>query len=151
MVAELLKRTVIMDEFTTQNQSIKVDQLHLDTNKWKSSLRFITDETVFLERLLNSYVFEPNTPNLFERLMDYQERLKKCMSRHKEVVAKLHSHERDLGGMMECTDTECDLTYYRKHDQLKAEVADFQETYALLKTEIFNYAGGILKKRKPNG
>ena len=138
-----------MEEFTTRDQSIKVDQLHLDTSKWKSALRFIRDEMVFLERLLNSYVFEPNTPNLFERLMDYQERLKKCVGLHKEVVGKLHNHELDLGGMMECTDTECDLTYYRKHDQLKAEVANFQELYSLLKSEIFNYAGGILKKRKP--
>lgn len=138
-----------MDEFTIQNQSRKVDQLHLDTSKWKSVLRFITDEMVFLERLLNSYVFEPNTPNLFERLSDYQERLKKCIYREKEVRDKLENHSRDLGGMMECTDTECDLTYYRKHDQLKAEMADFQERYALLKSEIFNYAGGILKKRKP--
>lgn len=138
-----------MEEYTTQNQSMKIDQLHLDTNKWKSSLRFMTDEMVFLERLLNSYVFEPDTPNLFERLTDYQARLKKCVFKEKEVAAKLRDHVRDLGGMMECTDTACDMTYYRKHEQFKAEVADFQETYALLKTEIFSYAGGILKKRKP--
>jgi hypothetical protein len=138
-----------MDEFTTQNQSRKVDQLHLETNKWKSALRFGKDELVFLERLLNSYVFEPNTPNLFERLTDYQERLKRCVNLEMEVAGKLLDHEKNLGGMMECTDTECDLTYYRKHDQLKAEVVNFQESFAQLKSEIFNYAGGILKMRKP--
>lgn len=138
-----------MEMFNTKQQAAKVDDLYLDTKRWKSALQFTADEMLFLERLLNSYVFEPNTPNLFERLRDYLERLAKTVHHKKEVTDRIRKHERGLGGMLECMDSACDLEYYRKHEQLKAEVVSFQETFRELKSEVFNYAGGILKKRKP--
>jgi hypothetical protein len=138
-----------MENFTAQQQSVKVEELYRDTKRWKSSFQFTANEMLFLERLLNSYVFEPNTPNLFERLLDYQERLKRAISKKTEVTDRIRKHENNLGGMLECTDSSCDLEYYRKHEQLKAEVVSFCEDFRQLKTEIFNYAGGILKKRKP--
>jgi hypothetical protein len=138
-----------MENFTAQQQSVKVEELYRDTKRWKSSFQFTANEMLFLERLLNSYVFEPNTPNLFERLLDYQERLKRTISKKTEVTDRIRKHENKLGGMLECTDSSCDLEYYRKHEQLKAEVVSFCEDFRQLKTEIFNYAGGILKKRKP--
>jgi hypothetical protein len=138
-----------MENFTAQQQSVKVEELYRDTKRWKSSFQFTANEMLFLERLLNSYVFEPNTPNLFERLLDYQERLKRTMLKKTEVTDRIRKHENKLGGMLECTDSSCDLEYYRKHEQLKAEVVSFCEDFRQLKTEIFNYAGGILKKRKP--
>jgi hypothetical protein len=138
-----------MENFTSQQQSVKVEELYRDTKRWKSSFQFTANEMLFLERLLNSYVFEPNTPNLFERLLDYQERLKRTISKKTEVTDRIRRHENKLGGMLECTDSSCDLEYYRNHEQLKAEVVSFCEDFRQLKSEIFNYAGGILKKRKP--
>lgn len=138
-----------MEHFTAQSQSKKIDQLHLDTKHWMSGIDFTQDEMLFIERLLHSYVFEPNTHNLFERLQNFEDRLKKTMVKKKSLQVLIRKHECNLGGMLECSDSECDLTYYRKHDQLKAEVVAFQEEFRLLKSEIFNYAGGILKKRKP--
>jgi len=107
------------------------------------------DEMHFIQKLLNSYVFEPNTPNLFERLHDYQERMKKTVLKKNEVTNRISRHERNLGGMLECMDDACDLLYYRQHERLKAEVAGFKEEFRNLKADIFQYAGGILKKRKP--
>ena len=52
--------------------------------------------------------------------------------------------------MLECKDERCDLGFYNKHNALKAEVVSCMEDFQNLKAEIFNYAGGILKKRKPN-
>lgn len=137
-----------METFNVQEQSAKVDELYRDARRWKSCLEFSTNEMRFLERLLNSYVFEPNTPNLFERLSGYQERLKKTVGRKKNVTDEIRNHENKLGGMLECTDSSCDLEYYREHDRIKAEFTSFQEDFRFLKSEIFNYAGGILKQRK---
>jgi hypothetical protein len=41
------------------------------------------------------------------------------------------------------------LGYYQKHEAIKAYVVAFLENFQGLKSEIFNYAGGILKKKKP--
>ena len=109
----------------------------------------MADEITFIDHLLNSYAFEPNTYNLFERLQDYLERLKKVKIKKLKVIQKISKHESHLGGLLECNDDTCDLGFYQKHDSLKAEVADCMEDFQNLKAEIFNYASGILKKRKP--
>jgi hypothetical protein len=130
-------------------QEKKVELLYAESLNWKSSLYLVTDEVTFIENLLNSYLFEPNTPNLFERLQKYQAQIKKNKERKVEVFKVIDKHRKDLGGMLECTDYACDLGYYQKHEVIKAEVVSFLENFQLLKSEIFNYAGGILKKRKP--
>lgn len=137
------------EPYTRRDQSKKAEELHWESQKWKSNLQFMEDEITFIDDLLNSYVFQPNTPNLFERLQGFQERLKKVKSNKKEVRNGISKHDSDLGGMIECTTDICDLEYYQKHDKLKAEVVNCTEIFKTLKSDIFNYAGGILKKRKP--
>ncbi len=134
----------------TMEQSKKVDELHGELRQWRSNFHFMRDEIIFIDRLLNSYLFEPNTPNLFERLLDYQERLKKVVKREVTIAAGISKHENDLGGMMECTDEACDIQYYQRHEELKNGTAACLEDFQKLKSEIFNYAGGILKNRKPD-
>tara|TARA_R110002051_G_scaffold88864_3_gene156670 strand:+ start:6811 stop:7230 length:420 start_codon:yes stop_codon:yes gene_type:complete len=130
-------------------QEKKVELLHAESLNWKSSLHLVNDEMTFMDNLLNSYVFEPNTPNLFERLQNYLAQLIKNKERRTIVIDAIDRHQKDLGGMLECTDYACDLEYFKKHEAIKAEVVGFLESFQLLKSEIFNYAGGILKKRKP--
>ena len=137
------------DVYSKKKQRKKVEELHYELVAWKSNLHFIQDEILFIGRLLNSYVFEPTTQNLFERLQDYQQRLKSIAKRKSELETRAASYENSLGGMMECTDEYCDLQYYQKHDVLKAQIAEYIVNFRELKWEIFNYAGGILKKRKP--
>ena len=126
-----------------------IEELHSEIQQWKSNLQFMDDELIFIDRLLNSYVFQPNTPNLFERLQDYKSRLKHAKISKQEVCHHISRHENTLGGILECTDSLCDLGYYRKHDKLQATVAECLEGFQELKSGIFNYAGGILKQRKP--
>jgi hypothetical protein len=129
-------------------QKKKKEQLHTDCRHWKSTLSFIDDEIVFIKHMLGSYIFEPNTPNLFERLQDYQGRLRKVEYKRTQVFTDITSHENSLGGILECETDACFHGFYDKHDVLKASVVGFNEEFRHLKSEIFNYAGGILKKRK---
>ncbi len=135
--------------FTKADQSKKIEELHTDFVQLKSHLYLMQDELTFIEHLLNSYIFEPNTPNLFERLQDYQTRLKKANVNREKVCQLITQHEKDLGGMIQCTDVACDNAYYQKHEKTKAETVSCLENFQNLKSEIFEYAGGILKRRKP--
>lgn len=132
-----------------KKQEKKVEELHWEIQQWKSHFQFLDDELLFIKRLLDGYVFQPNTPNLFERLQDYKTRIKQIETTKKSVRERISQHENTLGGMLECTDTACDLTYYRKHDKLQIKIDSCLSQFQELKSEIFNYAGGILKKRKP--
>ena len=138
----------VKKESILEEQENKVNQLHNDAIHWKSNLRFMQDEITFFSRLLNSYIFEPNTPNLFERLQDYQERLKRTIAKKTEVTLKISKHENSLGGMLECEDEACDLGFYMKHNTLQAEIVSCVQDFQHLKGEIFNYAGGILRKKR---
>ncbi|WP_411030514.1 hypothetical protein [Spongiimicrobium sp. 3-5] len=126
----------------------KSQELHMELQQWKSHLCLIDDEITFIDRLLNSYVFEPNTPNLFERLQEYQQRLTATKGKKAKVGGLLAKHQNDLGGILECSDNGCNLWYQKKHETLKTKVKKCLDDFQGLKSEIFNYAGGILKKRK---
>ena len=141
---------VTKSKFTKADQTKKVEELHTDFQQWKSHLYLMQDELTFINHLLNSYIFEPNTPNLFERLQDYQTRLKKMSVNRLEVCQMIAQHEKELGGMIQCTDTACDNAYYENHEITKAESVSCLENFQNLKSEIFQYAGGILKRRKPH-
>ena len=141
---------VTKSKFTKADQTKKVEELHADFQQWKSHLNLMQDELTFIDHLLNSYIFEPNTPNLFECLQDYQTRLKKMSANRLEVCQMIAKHEKELGGMIQCTDAACDNTYYQKHEITKAESVSCLENFQNLKSEIFQYAGGILKRRKPH-
>lgn len=134
--------------YTPKDQNRKVQGLHNELKSWKSNIQLITDETLFMSHLLNSYVFQPNTHNLFECLQNYQHRLKKIKNTKTKLKKNISLHMSKLAGMMECTDQYCDLEHYQKHNVLKASVVDYCSTFRELKLEIFNYAAGILKKRK---
>lgn len=136
-------------EEPTKGQEKKVEELHWEIQEWKSHFQFLDDELIFIERLLSNYIFQPNTPLLFERLLEYKLRIQKIETTKKKVRNHISTHENTLGGMLECMDSACDLAYYRRHDKLQIKVDDCFAEFQELKSKIFNYAGGILKKRKP--
>jgi len=140
----------IMENQTENNKLDTLQKLHLDTQKWKSSFFLMDDELLFIEQLLHSYVFEPNTANLFERLQDYLERLKQIKNDKTAVQKLIVKHESNLGGSIECKNNKSDDNFHIEHEQLKANVANCLQKFQILKSEIFNYAGGILKKRRPD-
>lgn len=133
-----------------KKQEKKVEELHWEIQQWKSHFQFLDDELLFITRLMDRYVFQPNTPNLFERLQGYKTRVKQIETTKKDVRERILQHENTLGGMLECTDSACDLTYYNKHEKLQFKIDGCVSQFQELKAEIFNYAGGILKKRKPS-
>lgn len=136
-------------ETSVKSQEKKVEELHWELQQWKSQFQFMQDETTFIGSLLDSYAFQPNTPNLFERLQDYKSDIAKITATKEELRKHISTHENELGGMLESTDVSRDLNYYREHDQLKAKIDTFFEGFKTLKSEIFNYTGSILKKQKP--
>ena len=120
-----------MEEIKTPDRNRKFEDLHWDAQEWKSEFQLVQDEISFIENLLNSYVFEPNTPNLFEKLQGYKERLNKTTQRMEKAENSIKKHENDLGGLLECKDADCDLSFYQGHDLLQTEVSgclgDFPE------------------------
>ncbi len=126
----------------------ELKEIHLDTLEWKSSLQFIEGEIYFINQLLNSYVFEPTTPNLFERLQELKEKIIQVEEQMSSINESIRKHENELGGMLECDPISEDHSYYQEHELMKITFNDFYKNFRMMKSEIFNYTGGILKKNK---
>lgn len=56
-------------------------------------------------------------------------------------------HESELGGFLENLGRSHIDTYQKEHEAIEAEVMGCIEDFQNLKLEIFNYTGGILRKR----
>ena len=60
----------------------------------------------------------------------------------------IQGHEYELGGILECDTLPDDLDFADKHVKLAGRIEEMEGKFRMLKSEIFNYAGGILKRRK---
>lgn len=127
----------------------KVGDLHWEVQQWKSLLQFMDDEYIFIERLLSSSVFKDNTPNLFERLHDFNTRLQEANIRNHDIKVQIARHENNLGNLSEIDEIETNSEYSKKNSQLQKEVEECLNNFKNLKAEVFNYVGGLLKKRPP--
>ncbi|GGX18809.1 hypothetical protein [Aquimarina muelleri] len=126
----------------------ELKDFHLDILDWKSSIQFIETEIQFVKQLLNSYVFEPNTPNLFEKLQEFKDQMEDVENEIQAIHLGIRKHENELGGMLECDTISCDTVYYKEHDRLSNLFNDFYKKFRQLKLKTFSYAGGILKNNK---
>lgn len=123
--------------------------MHDELQDWKSYLEFIGDEMVFIQGLLDSYVFEPRTPNLFECLETFKQHFNSSKRDRNALQESIKKHENGLGGIFECVQDECDSNYCEKHQDLKNRITDYIKRYIKLKKEVYHYAGSVLKQRKP--
>lgn len=140
--------TMKKNEDISENQK-EIRNLHLEIQKYKSDLQFINDELIFMGNMLDSYIFEPDTPNLFERLQEYKTHLKTCTNKKETIIDQLSIHENNIGGLLDHKNIPINPVDYENHEKLKKSVQNFMNDYQKLKTEFFNYTGGILKKHKP--
>ncbi len=137
-----------MKTATPPSPKKELKEIHLDTLDWKSSLHFIEVETQFINQLLNSYVFEPTTPNLFEQLQGFKEQIVKMEEEIQHIHKSIQKHENELGGILERDTISYDDSYYQEHELMKMTFDDFYKNFRKLKADVFNYTGGILKKKK---
>jgi hypothetical protein len=132
------------EHIRTSQKNKRVKELHWKTQQWKTHFQIMDDELILAERLLDNQIFRPKTRNIFERIQEYKIRIKKIKNTKKALLSDISIHENNLGGMLDCTDNECKLIFYRNHDKLRTKVDSCIENFQKLKLEIFNYTDGIL-------
>lgn len=130
----------------TDNQ--KLEELRREIQHWKSQLQFTVHESLFFTHLLDSDIFVPNILNLFEHLQHYKNHLKKAREMEEEIRVEISKHITNLGKTMEQSDNTKHLDYYLIHDRLKNKVANYFQDFQRLKSEIFNYVAGVIKKHR---
>jgi hypothetical protein len=122
-----------------------------DMKAWKVSMALVVDEIRFIDNLMQSYVFEPQTPNLYERLEEYKSQIFKTKTSLQHIQQLLMKLDLSLSGLKESETVAGDMFLQEKHLQTKQSFEQFMASYNKTKIPIFNYCGAVLKKIKKHG
>lgn len=134
-------------EKETVPKSTGLEVLHEETKQWISQLKFSEDEIAFFSNLLQSYVFEPDTPRLFECLQEHQKGLAMAEEKCKAMKKQLLEHENQLDGLLQLANHTLDAAYQDKHRYLREDMLECTSAFQKLKAELFRYGKTVLKKR----
>jgi len=119
-----------------------------EISKWENSLMIVSEEIKFLGKLLSTGIFEPNIPNLYERLQQYSKKLQDLKNEEIFLEKEIEKHKTDFAKEFEENEEQKDSLIKRTHIQLKKNINAFLKKYSELKLEIFNFTGNILKKSR---
>lgn len=127
---------------------IKVEELHGESKELLSELNFMVDELKFFGNLLQSYEFVPHTKEMFEDSHFLLKDLDAVKKKNEEMKNLVNDHDNQLGGMMECDDTVCVLTYTGQHKKVKEQITNHILTFKDIKRRVFVFLNAILEKKK---
>ncbi|MEZ2414619.1 hypothetical protein ACA086_06600 [Muriicola sp. E247] len=136
-----------MEEEGVAYDDIGLDVLHQESREWISQLDFTADEIGFFDHLLHSYVFEPDTPALFETLQGHQKDMVVSKKKCKVLRQALQEHENKMSGLLEISSDTLDAAYKKQHMTLKHQMEGCMAHFQDLKANIFSYGQKVLKKR----
>lgn len=122
--------------------------LHTITQRWLSALRFNMDEIQFLNKLLASYLFEPKSPDDFQKVRNFQLKLAGVIKDFTGLAMDISCQQNALGGTLECQEQNPGKSLEQAQLILEARFNCLAEEYAALKLAIFEHAGTTLKKAK---
>ena len=133
----------MLGEQNTQEELLTA--FHHDAQWWKSTLGYFDTDIQLIERLLNASIYKENTPNLFERLQQFNHEIKDWAKETNNLKKEIVEYESKLRGILECEDTSCDTYYLENHKTLKNRFEEFYTGFSDFKTSVFNYIRGVLK------
>jgi hypothetical protein len=119
-----------------------------EISKWEYSLMIVSEEIKFLGKLLSSEIFEPNIPNLYERLQQYSIKLEALKNEEILIEKEIEKHRTHFAKELEKNEEKNAALIKKTHIQLRKNINAFFKKNSGLKLEIFNFTGNILKKRK---
>ena len=131
-------------KYKTFNRDKSIDELHYYTSKWMVELGFVDIELPFLKRLIKTYPFKGNIPNLFENIQIFISKLDQFGNDKSDIIKEIIEHNNQLQGMLECNDMSCDDFYLNEYDALAKKIFNYLQSYQNLKMEIYIYFRSVL-------
>nr|WP_288934535.1 hypothetical protein [uncultured Allomuricauda sp.] len=125
------------------------DELHEESKKWFSELRFAKDEQKFLNSMVKDYTLDIIDSDMFQTIQPVVESLNKSEKELVDLFKKVQLHENQLQIMVDDVNQEkMEEAYLDTHNDLAMEVQDYFETYRDSKTKIFDIVSNVIKRKK---
>ncbi|MER3318285.1 MAG: hypothetical protein RIB79_08330 [Allomuricauda sp.] len=125
------------------------DELHEESKKWFSELKFAKDEQKFLNNMVKDYTLDIIDSDMFQTIQPVVESLNKSEKDLVDLFKKVQLHENQLQIMVDDVNQEkMEEAYLDTHNDLAMEVQDYFETYRDSKTKIFDIVSNVIKRKK---
>ncbi|MFT0714832.1 hypothetical protein [Flagellimonas lutimaris] len=125
------------------------DELHEESKKWFSELKFAKDEQKFLNNMVKDYTLDIIDSDMFKTIQPVVESLNKSEKDLVDLFKKVQLHENQLQIMVDDVNQEkMEEAYLDTHNDLAMEVQDYFETYRDSKTKIFDIVSNVIKRKK---
>lgn len=125
------------------------EEMHEQSTRWMSELKFVRDEQLFLNKLIKSYTLALLTPTLFNKSKKLIAELSKAEKEVVYLMKKIQSHENLLEIMINNVDElKMEKAYLETHWALSAKIEDYQINYRALKSSLFRIITQLMMKNK---
>lgn len=125
------------------------DEMHGESKKWASELKFAKDEQRFLNTMIQDYTLDLIDIKIFDEVKSVVDSLGQAEKNLIEIYKKVQLHENQLLIMVDGVDQiKMENAYVETHTELKKEILGYFVNYKTSKTKIFKIISKIMKKKK---
>ncbi len=133
----------------TFREWFSAEELHEESKKWCSELKFAMDEQKFLNQMIKDYTLDILDSDMFNTAQPLVESLKKSESELIKIFKRVQLHENQLEIMVDDVDqNKMENAYLDTHSELAKEVAGYFSQYREAKTKIFDVVSKVIKRKK---
>ncbi|PWL37663.1 hypothetical protein DKG77_15300 [Flagellimonas aquimarina] len=128
---------------------LSADEMHEESKKWSSELKFAKDEQKFLNSMIKDYTLDLIDVKIFDEVKRVIDSLSKAEKNLIKIFKKVQLHENQLHIMVDEVDQiKMENAYVETHTELDKEVQNYFAGYRTSKTKIFKIISNIMKKKK---
>ncbi|MDC6365946.1 MULTISPECIES: hypothetical protein [Flavobacteriaceae] len=125
------------------------DELHEESKKWISEMKFTQDEQRFLNNMVKDYTLDIIDTDMFNVIKPLVESLSELENSLEILLGKIVLHENQLRIMVDDVDQKkMENAYLDTHSDLHKEVDDYFEKYREDKTQMFDIVSKVIKRKK---
>lgn len=128
---------------------LNAEEMHEDSIRWFSELKFIRDEQIFLNNLVQSFTIQLIDSNSYEKSKKIIERLQHGEKDIVPLFKKTQAHKNQLEIIIDDVDQlKMEKAYLETHQELQIEINDYTLRYREVKEGLFKLLTFIMKKDK---
>lgn len=125
------------------------EELHEESQRWSSELKFAKDEQKFLNNVIKDYTLDLIDSTIFYTVKNTIDSLNTIEKNLIDIFKRVQLHENQLLIMVDDVDQfKMEKAYLETHKDLANVVEGYFENYRVAKTTIFKIVSSIMKKKK---
>lgn len=130
-------------------QWLSADEMHEDTKLWSSELKFMRDEQLFLNNLIQSFTLRLIDSSIFKTSRTIIGQLQHTEKDIVSLFKKVQAHDNQLEILVDDIDQlKMEKAYLETHEELKIAMNDYTQKYRAIKERLFGLLSSILKNDK---